>query len=121
MNKKLFFRENLRTLRLSADLTQEQLAERLELKRSVVTSYERGKTSPPLTNLLRIADFFELSLEALLFENLRKQGKSTTAAEEQESSENLCLSLEIDFLRKEIAYRDEILRLKTELKKNNTP
>ncbi len=55
----------IRKLRREKDLTQEQLAEYLNISVSAVSQWESGKTSPDLSLLVPLANFFEVSLDVL--------------------------------------------------------
>ena len=55
-------------LRMESGLTQEALAERLDLHGSYVGLLERGVKTPSLETLCRVADFFNLNLVDLLGE-----------------------------------------------------
>jgi transcriptional regulator with XRE-family HTH domain len=47
-------REALREIRLSAGLSQEQLAERLETKQSFISKYERGERNLDFLEVIRV-------------------------------------------------------------------
>jgi transcriptional regulator with XRE-family HTH domain len=47
-------------------LTQTELAEQLGLNRSSVNNYENQLADPPLELMIRIADFFDVSLDSML-------------------------------------------------------
>lgn len=64
--------DKIRAARKSAKLTQEELAERIGVKRSVISKYENGIIDPSIsqvqsiadalgTNILKLVDFSELS------------------------------------------------------------
>lgn len=75
------FKQNLAYLRKSKDWTQEDLAQKLGIKRTVVASYEAGNTLPKFDVLLEIRRVFNVSLERLL---LAKNPKELFISEEQE-------------------------------------
>ena len=60
------FNENLKYLRKEAKLTQEQLAEKLNVSRQAVTKWESGQSLPDIQNLKEIADMFEVTMDALV-------------------------------------------------------
>lgn len=62
--------ENIRHLRSERGLSQTALAEALELKRGNISSYEKGLAQPSIQSLVKIADFFKVSLEALAVQDL---------------------------------------------------
>ncbi len=58
--------ESIRSHRKQMSLTQEQLAEALGITTGAVHKWESGKTTPELTMLVQIAQFFETSIDELL-------------------------------------------------------
>ncbi|MEW6617819.1 MAG: helix-turn-helix transcriptional regulator [bacterium] len=56
----------IRKLRLEHDLTQDELAEQLNLHNSYIGLLERGLRSPSLDTLSKIATFFKIPLASLL-------------------------------------------------------
>ncbi|MCR4726390.1 MAG: helix-turn-helix domain-containing protein [Clostridia bacterium] len=55
--------KKLKELRLQNDLTQEKLAALLCISRVNYTRYETGKVRPDYETLLKIADFYDISLD----------------------------------------------------------
>ena len=64
--KNNIFGENLRTLRLSENLSQTKLGEELGVCNQTVSFWEIGKREPDLDMLLKIAEFFQVSTDYLL-------------------------------------------------------
>lgn len=60
------FGSRLRTLRLRKHFTQEQLAAKLGLTKSVVSAYETGLRLPSYDVLIHIAKIFNISTDYLL-------------------------------------------------------
>lgn len=60
------FGNTLRTLRVQYDYTQEQLAERLGVTKSMISAYENGFRMPSYQNLVQIARIFRVSTDYLL-------------------------------------------------------
>lgn len=58
----------LKEFRNKEGLTQDSLASELELKTRTYQSYESGNVTPPLENLLRIANFYKISVSDLIGE-----------------------------------------------------
>ena len=58
--------ENIRKYRRERELSQEMLAERLGVSFQAVSKWERGETYPDVTLLPAIANFFRVSVDALL-------------------------------------------------------
>lgn len=69
---------NLKILRKKLGLTQEQLAERIGIKRSLLGAYEEGRAEPGLNTLVVMAKLFEISVDELVtldFSNEKAAGK----------------------------------------------
>ena len=60
------FGQRLRTLRLQEALTQQQLAERLGLTKSVISAYETDLRLPSYDVLLKLSRIFKVSTDYLL-------------------------------------------------------
>lgn len=58
--------ENIRVMRREKGLTQEQLAEVMGVSTASVSKWETGVAAPELTMLAALADFFEMSIDALI-------------------------------------------------------
>lgn len=66
----MFLSENLKFLRKRRKLTQQELAETLNTKRSSINNYENGTTVPPMNVLIGLSDLFHLSIDTLVRINL---------------------------------------------------
>ncbi len=66
--------KQIRSGRHRSALTQEKLAEALGVTPQAVSKWERGQSVPELETLLELADFFDLSVDALLDFRLRDGG-----------------------------------------------
>ena len=64
MNKDIAKR--LVQLRKQKGLSQEALAERLNLSRQAISKWERGESSPDIENIIQLAKFYEVSFDELL-------------------------------------------------------
>ncbi len=62
--------KNIRKIRMSKKLTQTEFAELFDLKRTAVGSYEEGRAEPKIDTLIKIADYFNLTLDQLLRKEL---------------------------------------------------
>ena len=58
--------KNIKFLRKRERLTQEQLAEKIGIKRSLLGAYEEGRADPRLNNLLAISRVFDVSVDKLI-------------------------------------------------------
>ena len=60
----MFF-QRLRDMREDSDMNQTQIAELLGIQQTVYSRYERGFQTIPLEHLLKLADFYNVSLDFL--------------------------------------------------------
>lgn len=60
------FSEKLLTLRKANDLTQEQLAEKLDVSRQSVSKWESGQATPELEKIVALSTVFDVSTDYLL-------------------------------------------------------
>ena len=58
--------EKLRELRKGRNITQENLAEILDISRSKVSSWETNKRDMTITDAINLANYYEISLDNLL-------------------------------------------------------
>ena len=56
-------RINLRNLRQKGKLTQKNLADILHISQTSISKYERGEAFPDLEIVVKMADFFGVSLD----------------------------------------------------------
>ena len=63
------FEEKLISLRKKAGMSQEELAERIDVSRQAVSRWELGSTLPDAPNLLKLSDLFGVSIDYLLRED----------------------------------------------------
>lgn len=60
------FSERLLTLRKGMDLTQEQLAEKINVSRQSVSKWESGQAVPELEKIIALSEVFDVTIDYLL-------------------------------------------------------
>ena len=60
------FEKKFRALRREAGVSQEKIAEVLDVSRQAVAKWEAGTTMPEITHLLGLSEFFQVSLDYLM-------------------------------------------------------
>lgn len=60
------FSEKLLTLRKAKDLTQEQLAEKLDVSRQSISKWESGQATPELEKIVALSAVFDVTTDYLL-------------------------------------------------------
>lgn len=68
----MYFDSNIKLLRKRKNLTQDEVAEKLEMKRSTLSGYENRVAQPGLDVLLIFSDFYNISIDTLLKVDLSK-------------------------------------------------
>lgn len=61
--------ERLKALRKQSGMTLKQLGEQLHLAENTLSQYERGVRTPDVDTLLKMADFYSISVDELIREN----------------------------------------------------
>ena len=63
----------LRELRLERNMSQQRLAMELSMTQNTISRYENGEREPGIKELIRIADYFNVSLDSLLERSEQKR------------------------------------------------
>lgn len=64
--------DNIRYLRKNKELTQAELAGKINITRSIVGAYEEGRAEPKIQTIQNLAQFFNVNVDALLNIDLSK-------------------------------------------------
>lgn len=81
--------ENLKILRTQKCMSQEELADRLNVVRQTVSKWEKGLSVPDSEMLIRIAEVFEVSVGELLGETIVPETEKSELQQLSEKLENL--------------------------------
>ena len=65
----LLLNDNIRKYRKSKHMSQDELAEKLNVTRQSISLWETGQTQPSLDNIIALAKLFDISTDTLLTEN----------------------------------------------------
>jgi transcriptional regulator with XRE-family HTH domain len=65
--------ENIRNLREDVDQTQTQLAEYLNVKQTTYSKYELGKINIPVEVLIKLADYYDVSIDYIVGRSKKKK------------------------------------------------
>lgn len=68
------FADNIQYLRKRDKLTQEDLAEKLDVSRQSISKWETGEAFPETEKLLMLCDMFQVNLDILMRGDVTKQG-----------------------------------------------
>ncbi len=60
------FSENLRRLRKEQKLCQQELSKKLDVSTKTISHWETGYTEPSITQLIFLADFFDVTIDELV-------------------------------------------------------
>lgn len=75
------FNKRLRETRIKCQLTQQKMADMLDLTLNAYQKYEQAERSPSLECLVKIADIFDVSTDYLLCRDDFIQTHATSAGE----------------------------------------
>ncbi|NJN27284.1 MAG: LexA family transcriptional regulator [Cyclobacteriaceae bacterium] len=70
--------DNLKYLRKKTNLTQEQMAQQVGIKRSLLGAYEEGRADPRISNLLKFAEIFNLPVDQLIATDLTMENGASS-------------------------------------------
>lgn len=76
------FNENLKTLRKTKGLSQEELAIRLNVVRQTISKWEKGLSVPDADMLIRISEILETSVSELLGAKIVNEADTNHVAEQ---------------------------------------
>ena len=71
------FHNKLYNLRKQKGLSQEELANRLNVSRQTVSKWEVGDSTPDMEKLIAISDLFKISLDELVLDKMPEQKAGT--------------------------------------------
>ena len=74
--------DNIRKYRKLNNMSQDELAEKLNVTRQSISLWETGQTQPSLENIVALAKLFEISTDELLVSDKTEQPASNTVAEQ---------------------------------------
>lgn len=75
------FNKRLREVRMQKGLTQQKMADKLDISLNAYQKYEQAERSPSLECLVAIADIFDVSLDYLMCRDDFIQSRVTSADE----------------------------------------
>lgn len=95
-----YLASNLRFLRKQKNITQNDLADQLDVQRTMISAYEDGRSEPKLATLQKLADILEVGVEELLDHDIENRGRKAlqkravnilTIAADDNDQENITL------------------------------
>ena len=61
-----YFSKNLRLLRVEKNIGQELLAQKIGVSKGIISMWENGLKEPKISSVIKIAEFFEISIDELV-------------------------------------------------------
>lgn len=81
MNKKgaveMLKLNKIRDMREDNDLTQKEISEKMYISKKTYERYENGERIPPIDFMIRLADFYNVTLDYLCGREPRKEAQET--------------------------------------------
>ena len=112
------FGKTLKDLRKKGNLTQESISGLLDTDRSNIANYESGKRLPPISALIKIAEFFHVSLDFLVFGkdySSTSDMQSGSATNDELMAENTSLMEQQLKLEEELRKQEELNKMQREM------
>lgn len=99
----------IKNLRLKKDITQSELCEEIKVNRITYSGYENCRAEPPMEVLVRIADFYHVSLDYIAgrTDNLSGLTDESTTTDSEEMIQLQELRKQLDALEKRIQHSNE--------------
>ena len=95
-----YLASNLRFLRKQKGITQNELADQLDVQRTMISAYEDGRSEPKLATLTKLCEVLEVGIEELLEHDIETNGRKAlqkrginilTIATDDSDKENITL------------------------------
>lgn len=96
-----FLGPNIKFLRKTRKLTQEQLAHKIGVKRPLIGAYEEGRAEPKLQTIQNLAHYFKVTLDELIGMNMPDGGEISGPADVRGTQMRI-LSITVDKEEKEL-------------------
>lgn len=92
------FAEKLQAVRHAAGLTQEQMAEELQVSRQAVSRWESGRSYPEVEKIVYIANRYGISMDALFEEEVPTEAERAEVSEPAAPTQGSLLSVVDNFI-----------------------
>ena len=114
-----FFSSNIKYLKLKKGIRQKELAEFFKMNPVSISRWEKGDAVPEFNNLLKLADFFEVSLTELVELNLA-EGEALRKTDDSKLLDLQTKFIEIqtelvELLKENRELRKELMQQKTKI------
>lgn len=70
------FADNLKVFRMEKSVSQQEIADYLQITRQAYNYYENGKREPDYKTLLKLSEYFNITVDDLLNENMSQRDKN---------------------------------------------
>ena len=110
-------KENIRNARKSRKLTQEDLADRLDISLTAYRDLEKGSTNIVNSNVIRLAEILDTTTEELVlgYRPVQAPGKVLEDIRNEYGGHISVLERRVAELEKMVAYLEETVRTKNEI------
>lgn len=112
------FGAKLKELRIEKKITQLQMAEILDTSKSNISKYESGSVEPNLETLAKISNFFDVSMDYLLRNEISKADNTSNRADISDDKSRKSTKVYVLFFD-DILKNTFMLRLKEAMAENN--
>lgn len=86
----------LRNARVSASMTQEYVAEKIQVSRQTISNWENGKFYPDIISVMKLSDLYHISLDDLLKGDAKMIGHLNESTNIVKSNKKILLAIGIN-------------------------
>lgn len=111
--------ERMRYFREINGYSQEDLAQKLNISRQSISKWELGKSTPDINYIIKMSEFYKISLDQLLkgeINSEKKENDERNELKQKENNKENMLKRMILFYKKDFKYRHtdpELVKIKT--------
>ena len=106
----MYIHKNLKYLRDLKGMTQDQVAEMFGKQKGAVSAYEKGKSIPPGDILVKLAQYFEVSIDDFVLRDIEKEGTSEAPLPQDPAEMDAVLLSTIKRLERHVMYMEQKIR-----------
>ncbi len=105
--------KRLRELRLRRNLSQEEVARHIGITRSAYSHYEINNRQPVYSTLIKLADFFDVSIDYIIFGNAPTKKNQEPVTPDMLEMLHLFQNMDSEQRKKSIRLLNELMQNKT--------
>lgn len=102
------FKYNLKLSRKNKGITIKELADAIGVKAYTISDWEKGRSEPNISNLIKLADYFNLSIDFLVGKNINSNETYNEIIELINKYQDTNLNNELNELLTDVPYKHQV-------------